>query len=292
MSHHQIPVSRDRIVSFEDAGESKLDPVLVCHGGPGSRIIAAPVIKAYQEVGFRPIGIDRPGYGSTSPWSGRSIADWTLDGEAVVDYLGIDSFFILGSSTGSSYALALAAVLPDRVRGVVISCGMSDQSWAADVDDARMDLADDFWFAENRDAAIAAGEALYGVNGEKQHNHGPDGREIWSPPDQELLLAGARQAADPDNTAFAQGLVGYADDRIADGPKQGWRSFDMSRISCPVILVHGEQDWVVPIAQARHTASLLANAELREFPQHGHLSVGVEALPALVDVRIRSVGGG
>ena len=30
----------------------------------------------------------------------------------------------------------------------------------------------------------------------------------------------------------------------------------------------------------------------REFPQHGHLSVGVEALPALVDVRIRSVGGG
>ena len=292
MSHHQIPVSRDRIVSFEDAGESKLDPVLVCHGGPGSRIIAAPVIKAYQEVGFRPIGIDRPGYGSTSPWSGRSIADWTLDGEAVVDYLGIDSFFILGSSTGSSYALALAAVLPDRVRGVVISCGMSDQSWAADVDDARMDLADDFWFAENRDAAIAAGEALYGVNGEKQHSHGPDGREIWSPPDQEVLLAGAHRAADPDNTAFAQGLVGYADDRIADGPKQGWRSFDMSRISCPVILVHGEQDWVVPIAQARHTASLLANAELREFPQHGHLSVGVEALPALVDVRIRSVGGG
>ena len=126
MSHHKIPVNQDRIVSFEDAGEPSLDPVLVCHGGPGSRIIPSPVIKVYQAVGFRPIGIDRPGYGSTSPWPGRSIADWTLDGEAVVDYLGIDSLFVVGISTGSSYALALAAAIPDRVRGVVISCGMSD----------------------------------------------------------------------------------------------------------------------------------------------------------------------
>lgn len=288
MSHQKISVSRDRVVSFEDSGEPTFDPVVVCHGGPGSRIIAEPVIKAYQLARFRPIGIDRPGYGGTSPWPGRSIADWTSDGEAVVDYLGIDSFFVIGSSTGSSYALALAAAIPDRVRGVVISCGMSDQSWAVDVDDARMDLADDFWFAKDRDAAIAAGEALYGLNGEKQHDHGPDGREIWSPPDREILLAGGREAADPENAAFAQGLAGYADDRIADGPKQGWRSFDVSRVSCPVILVHGEQDWIVPIAQARHTASLLANSELREYPQHGHLSVGIEALQALVDVRNRS----
>lgn len=292
MSQHKIPVSNNRIVSFEDSGEPTFDPVLVCHGGPGSRVIPAPVIEAYQSAGFRPIGIDRPGYGATSPWPGRSIADWVLDGQAVVDYLGIDSFFVVGSSTGSSYALALAATLPNRVRGVVISCGMSDQSWAADVDDARMDLADDFWFAENRNAAIAAGEALYGLNGEKQHEHGPDGREIWSAPDKEILLAGGRQAADPENTAFAQGLEGYADDRIADGPKQGWRSFDVSKVECPVILVHGQQDWIVPIAQARHTASLLVNSELREYPQHGHLSVGVEALQALVDVRIRSKDGG
>jgi len=65
-----------------------------------------------------------------------------------------------------------------------------------------------------------------------------------------------------------------------------------SRVSCPVLLVHGEQDWIVPIAQARHTASLLVSGELREYPQHGHLSVGVEALSALVDVRVRSESGG
>jgi pimeloyl-ACP methyl ester carboxylesterase len=292
MTHYKISVANDRIVSFEDYGDLGLDPVLLCHGGPGSRVSPGPVVRGYQEAGFRPIGIDRPGYGETSPWLGRSIGDWTRDGLAAADHLALESFFVVGSSTGASYALALAAAVPERVPGVVICCGMSDQRWADKVEDARMDLADDFWFARDREAAIAAAEALYGPRGERQHERGPDGREIWSPPDQAVILGGARQAADPENTPFAQGVIGYADDRIADGPAHGWQSFDVARVRCPVILVHGEQDWIVPLAQARHTASLLAKSELRTYPEHGHLSVGVEALQALVDVRARSSGRG
>lgn len=288
MTHHKITVESGRVVSFEDYGEPGSAPMVICHGGPGSRIAADAVIKAYQEAGFRPVGIDRPGYGDTSPWSGRSIGDWTSDGQAVVDHLGLESFFVIGSSTGSSYALALAATLPERVKGVVISCGMSDQSWATHVDEARMDLADDFWLAPDRQTAIVAAEALYGANGEQEHDQGPDGRDIWSPPDRAMLEAGAKAAADPDNTSFAQGVIGYVDDRIADGPAHGWRSFEIEAVRCPVILIHGEQDWIVPIAQAKHTHSLLANSELRTYPQHGHLSVGMEALQAMVDVRERS----
>ena len=287
MTHHTIPVASDRTVSLEDYGDVGLDPVLLCHGGPGSRIAPEPMVAGYKRAGFRPIGIDRPGYGATSAWPGRSIGDWTSDGLAVADYLEAPKFFIVGSSTGASYALALAAAAPERVPGVVICCGMSDQSWAHDVEEARMDLADEYWFAESRDAAIAAAEAQYGPQGDRQHEQGPDGREIWSPPDRAILDAGTRAAADPDNTPFAQGVVGYVDDRIADGPKHGWHSFDVTAVRCPVILVHGEQDWIVPLAQARHTASLLRDTELRTYPQHGHLSVGAEALAALADVRGR-----
>ena len=250
------------------------------------------MVESYQASGFRPIGIDRPGYGATSPWPGRTISDWTGDGVAVADHLGLDAFFIVGSSTGASYALALAAGIPERVQGVVICCGMSDQQWANGVDEARMDLADDFWFAPDRNTAISAAEALYGPHGEQQHEQGPNGRDIWSPPDHAVLLAGARQAADLDNLPFAQGVIGYVDDRIADGPAQGWQSFDVSRVRCPVNVIHGEQDWIVPVAQARHTASLLSNSTLRTYPEHGHLSVGMEALGALTDVRTRSSGGG
>ena len=288
MTHHQIPVPLERMLSFEDYGSPALDPVLICHGGPGSRIMQPLQVQAMQRAGFRPIGIDRPGYGGTSPWPGRSIGDWTRDGLAVAEYLNLESFYVAGISTGASYALALASVAREQIPGVVISCGMSDQSWAAEVEDARMDLADEYWNAENRAAAIAAAIRQFGRHGEAQAEQGPDGREIFSPPDRAVLLEGTRQAADPDNTPFLQGVEGYADDRIADGPREGWQSFDVAKIRCPVILVHGEQDWIVPIAQARHTAELLDNSELRTYHQHGHLSVGQEIVSALVDVRTRA----
>ena len=47
---------------------------------------------------------------------------------------------------------------------------------------------------------------------------------------------------------FAQGVVGYADDRLADG--QGWASFDVTDIRCPVVILHGEADLGVPVAHA------------------------------------------
>ena len=67
------------------------------------------------EAGFRLIGIDRPGYGLSTPWPGRSIVDWVPDGIAVADHLGIGRFVAVGVSTGGAYVLALAALHPDRV---------------------------------------------------------------------------------------------------------------------------------------------------------------------------------
>ena len=93
---------------------------------------------------------------------------------------------------------------------------------------------------------------------------------------------------DPDNTPFKQGVVGYADDRIADGPAKGWSSFDIANVVCPVTVIHGEQDWVVPIAHANHTASIVRNADLKIYPQHGHLSIGSELISALKELRDKS----
>jgi hypothetical protein len=42
---------------------------------------------------------------------------------------------------------------------------------------------------------------------------------------------------------FAQGLEGYADDRLAGGP--GWGSFDASAIRCPVTVVRGGSDRII-----------------------------------------------
>jgi pimeloyl-ACP methyl ester carboxylesterase len=78
---------------------------------------------------------------------------------------------------------------------------------------------------------------------------------------------------------FAQGLAGYVDDRRADGP--GWGGFDVARIRCPVTVLHGASDAVVPVAQAHHTAAIVPGAKLRVHEGHGHFSIFAEVLPEL-----------
>jgi pimeloyl-ACP methyl ester carboxylesterase len=81
---------------------------------------------------------------------------------------------------------------------------------------------------------------------------------------------------------FAQGLEGYADDRLADGP--GWGSFDVSRITCPVRVIHGDADTILPVEQAYYTAKIAPGAELRTYPDLGHFSIIGEVLPNLVEM--------
>ena len=59
------------------------------------------------EAGLLLIGIDRPGYGMSTPCPGRTIAGWVPDALAVADELGTTKFVAVGESTGGAYALAL-----------------------------------------------------------------------------------------------------------------------------------------------------------------------------------------
>lgn len=287
MTDHQIQSVDNRTISFADYGQASGKAVLCCHGGPGSRLEPKMISEQAAAAGFRLIGIDRPGYGKSTPLPGRSICDWTEDALAVADHLALDTFFVLGNSTGGSYALATASVAPDRVLGVLVGCGMTDMAWANDVEDAKMAGALAIWHAPNREAAIAVAIDQFGEHGEKMLAMDEDAPPMLSPPDMAAILDPAYAAGDPNNERFAQGVLGYADDRIADGPSNGWSSFEVNKVVCPVIVVHGEQDWIVPIAHARHTTAILQDAELRTFAEHGHLSIGAEAVAALVALQAK-----
>ncbi len=286
--NYRLKTANDRVVGFAEYGDSTGVPVITCHGGPGSRMSPKRNAEEAAAAGFRLIGIDRPGYGESAPLPGRSIADWTNDALAVADYLELKNFFVEGTSTGGSYSLATASLAPDRVLGVLVCCGMTDMSWANEVPEARMEGALAIWQSADRAAAIAIAVDQFGKHGEKRFIPNPDAPFRLSPPDIEVVRDPAFLNLDPDNTPFKQGVVGYADDRIADGPAKGWSSFDIANVICPVTVIHGEQDWVVPIAHANHTASIVRNADLKTYPQHGHLSIGSELISALKELRDKS----
>jgi pimeloyl-ACP methyl ester carboxylesterase len=279
MKEHIIKTQSERLISCADFGDQGDVAVIHCHGGPGSRFEAGWISESANAAGLRLIGISRPGYGGSTVQPGRSIADSAYDVIAVADQLGIDQFFVTGSSTGGAYALAIASIAPERVLGVVVCCGMSDMRIAAH--DAMMDVAAANRSASDREAATLIAIEQFGEAGEKLIDHfGP----IFSPVDVAFVSDPAFLANDSSNEPFQQGVYGYVDDRIADSPTRGWSSFDVENVNCPVLIIHGEQDLVVPLAHAHHTSRLVRGSKLRTYAEHGHMTINMEVVSALTEL--------
>lgn len=272
-----IELPDGRTLGFVDYGPPDGVPVLWGHGGPGSRFEPAQVAEVAATLGQRIIGFDRPGYGLSTPRPGRSIEACVPDTLALADHLELESFFIVGVSTGGAYALSTAAIAPDRVRGVVACCALTDMR----DEEAKKTMMEgaiaDIWNSTSRDEAIAAGEAQFGADGTKLLSAAgaddPSAGAGLAEADMAMFadpafLGGMIQGLQP---MFAWGVQGYADDRLADGP--GWGGFDVSQITCPVTVLHGEADTICPVINAHVTADLVPGAELHLTTNDGHFSI-------------------
>jgi pimeloyl-ACP methyl ester carboxylesterase len=132
------------------------------------------------------------------------------------------------------------------------------------------------WNARDRDEALVITRELFGDRGEKVvPPHGPAS----------LDAADAALFARPDfldwwipyvGDMFRNGVAGFADDRLAD--RDGWLTFDVARITCPVTVLHGAIDGLMPVANAHHTAAVVPGATLRILENFGHLSVVTKAV--------------
>ena len=74
---------------------------------------------------IRLLSYGRPSYGGSSPHPGRNVASAAGDVRQIVDALGVARFAVMGASGGDPHALACAALLPDRVAGVVCLAGLA-----------------------------------------------------------------------------------------------------------------------------------------------------------------------
>jgi len=282
-----IRLASGRTVGYADHGHPDGTAVIWCHGGPGSRLEPAYVVPAAVDAGLRIVGLDRPGYGLSDPQPGRTIGGWVPEALAVADHLGIDRFVTVGISTGGAYALAVAALAPERVLGVVPCCSMTDMRHQPARATVSRPHAHAVWDAPDRDSAIAAAVASHGIDGSKIMESADEGPPL-APSDLAMLVdhpfGRHWMAAAP--TTFAHGLEGYADDRIADGP--GWTTFDVADITCPVTVLHGAADIIADPIHARHTAAIVPHAQLRIVDDLGHFSIEDQLVPTVVDLLARA----
>ncbi|MGL5838752.1 MAG: hypothetical protein ACRCY3_09665 [Sphingorhabdus sp.] len=113
-------------IALSDYGPASGEVCFIVHSSMTTRLASRYLIKALQEQGFRPIAIDRPGFGMSDPVTDADNADAdpfmlaALDHAFVADKLKIGkaSFFMRG---GGRFIIALDAIRPDLVGRVVIA---------------------------------------------------------------------------------------------------------------------------------------------------------------------------
>jgi pimeloyl-ACP methyl ester carboxylesterase len=268
MTDSTLQMNDGRTVGFADYGRQDQIAVLWCHGGPGNRFEPALLADAASRAGLRLIGIDRPGYGRSTAQPGRTIGGWVPDAIAVADRLGVDRFVVAGMSTGGAYALALAAHT-SRVIAAVACGAVSDMRWPEGK--AMNVCCHPFWYARSRDEALALAITTFGEHGKLLLP--PHGPVASSQSDSAFIAIPAVQSWWSSCVAemFPHGMAGYVDDRIADA--NGWGSFDVASIGCPVTVLHGGADGLMPVANAHHTAAIVPGSAVRIVEHLGHFGI-------------------
>lgn len=277
-----VKVGGERLLSYSDVGDRDGACVFFFHGAPASRLQLVDLDGALAARGLRVVSPDRPGYGMSAPQPGRSYADWPADVAALADALSIERFVVAGHSSGGPYAVACAALLPDRVSAALVIAGVTDMGWPG------------AWegFLESEAALMRIRDARAGVAWCVEQ-FGADGSRFGDAagfalpaPDEDFLGEPANAGAMAANLeeAFRQGVVGYAQDILLQGAP--W-PFDPGQIRVLVDVVHGDSDTVVPVAHSRHTAERIPGAMFRPLPGHGHLSV-LSEIPELASALVAS----
>ena len=117
---HVVTLGDGRVIGYREFGDPGGTPVLAFHGTPGSRFKYAGAHDSALANGIRLIALDRWGYGLSCAKFGATLADYGRDIGQLADQIGLGRFAVTGVSGGAPFAVAVAAVLKDRVSAVAL----------------------------------------------------------------------------------------------------------------------------------------------------------------------------
>ncbi len=109
-------------VHYQEAGDEHAPAMILIHGFASSTLVWSKVFLKLAEAGYRVIAVDMLGYGySAKPRNG----EYTIAGQAkllarLLDHLGIPRAIFVGSSYGGAVAATCALDYPDRVEKLIL----------------------------------------------------------------------------------------------------------------------------------------------------------------------------
>ncbi len=120
---------RDRL-EYTEYGDGDAWVVLV-HGQLMPRRMHQPLARALAAEGLHVVTLDLLGHGRSDRPADPLVYSMTAFGEQVVallDHLGADEAVVGGTSLGANVSLEVAAIAPERVRGLIIEMPVLDNA--------------------------------------------------------------------------------------------------------------------------------------------------------------------
>ncbi|HET7885091.1 MAG TPA: alpha/beta hydrolase [Bradyrhizobium sp.] len=224
---------------FTDSGGTGV-PIVLLHANTGTSAVWAAQIAGFSKAGYRVITFDRRGWGNSmaDPASGPQPGTVASDLDALVEYLKLDKFHLLGVAGGGFAALDYAAWHPEKLRGLVIggSTGSIRDKEIADFS-ARIEIPD-----------IRKLPAVYREVGASYRGADPDGTKRWVDIDEHS--------------------------RQKDAPSQPLRTPNtfakIETIPTPTLIIAADADLLAPPALMRIWAAHMKDHEWAEVPDSGH----------------------
>ena len=280
---HRIQLKNGEILTYRETGKGE-KTLLLIHGNMTSSKhwdLLADKLKGH----FHIIAIDMRGFGgSTYHHPIDSLNDFAQDLEEAMNLLGYDSYFVAGWSTGGGVALELAANAPENVQKVILLESVGIKGYPIFKKDAsglptseRLRTKEEI--AQDPVQVLPVLTALEAKNKEFY-------RMIWdatiytnNQPDPQLYeeyledMLTQRNLVDVDY-ALVHFNMTTEDNGVNIGTGRS------TLITAPVLILQGDQDFVVPMTMAEETHKHLPHSGLAILKGCGHSPL-VDDLPTL-----------
>ena len=259
-------------IFYKDWGPKSAQPIMFHHGWPLSSDDWDPQMQFFLQRGYRVVAHDRRGHGrSTQVSEGHDMDHYASDAFAVVEHLNLSNVVHIGHSTGGGEVARYVARLGQpagRVAKAVLVAAIPPLmlKTAAYPGGLPIEVFDGYRkaLAENRAQLFldVPSGPFYGFN--------RPGAKVYPGVIQNWWRQGMAGSA----KAHYEGIKAFSETDQTE---------DLKAISVPTLVLHGEDDQIVPIANsARLSVKLLKNGTLKTYPglSHGMLTVNADIINA------------